>query len=645
VAEVKEAFDTIKTNKRISQELPNCNWLEDKIKDLELTKRAEECRRLIEEELSSRRTISSLSEKQESANQPNQRACTLPVSGIIGNDELNQQPEHFLKETPVTKFAENLETARQAPQSSPEKSVLTEESQKQNETLKSIQKIQEDLMQEKKTLLKDIRIIQKRKIKEMEELIDIKLKKESYEQELEKTRLEIKKMDEYFESIRKRKSVDPEEPETAPKRPNDLSSPKTDSDIKIIDIKSSKEDKVGRAKENRASVDNKTFRTEDMNGSDSNYMQDQITSFKSSENENIVAPVGDVQSIPPTVQNFKKNHEKMRIDTLKDQTSPDLQEQHVVQQMPSLSNTSESLQQLQVDHRTLPSLQQLNYKEHKSSFEKVHRRTPINENTQQAFQHNDPSMNSPTADNFPRERDPNDLSRISQERKQYYSQHMQGFGKQRGQESFIPYPPPAQPFREYKDAILIPVNKHIARKDPGLTGKHFMREMQEQNYDKHNYQRSVQLTSPPPYQPVNNFINQHEAMMNQCYQENIQVPLRPVPQRSAQMSRIQYLHPSQQNLLPFHEQQAAHLHHLNMQKRREIERYIPQIAQDIKRPSIPMQQQQQQQQRKSIPPEEKCEACGKEANFMCSACKGAHYCSTTCQKERWVDHCKNCLKF
>ena len=67
---------------------------------------------MIEEELSSRRTISSLSEKQDSANQPNQRACTLPVSGIIGNDELNQQPEHFLKETPVTKFAENSETAR-----------------------------------------------------------------------------------------------------------------------------------------------------------------------------------------------------------------------------------------------------------------------------------------------------------------------------------------------------------------------------------------------------------------------------------------------------------------------------------------------------------------------------------------------------
>ena len=27
----------------------------------------------------------------------------------------------------------------------------------------------------------------------------------------------------------------------------------------------------------------------------------------------------------------------------------------------------------------------------------------------------------------------------------------------------------------------------------------------------------------------------------------------------------------------------------------------------------------------------RCEACGKVANFMCSACKGAHYCTTQCQ--------------
>ena len=78
----------------------------------------------------------------------------------------------------------------------------------------------------------------------MEELIDIKLKKETYEQELEKTRLEIKKMDEYFDNIRKRK-IDPmEEYEKAPKRVNstDENNQKSDSDIKIIDFKTAKED-------------------------------------------------------------------------------------------------------------------------------------------------------------------------------------------------------------------------------------------------------------------------------------------------------------------------------------------------------------------------------------------------------------------
>ena len=27
----------------------------------------------------------------------------------------------------------------------------------------------------------------------------------------------------------------------------------------------------------------------------------------------------------------------------------------------------------------------------------------------------------------------------------------------------------------------------------------------------------------------------------------------------------------------------------------------------------------------------KCEICGAPANFVCSACKGAHYCTSTCQ--------------
>jgi len=39
-----------------------------------------------------------------------------------------------------------------------------------------------------------------------------------------------------------------------------------------------------------------------------------------------------------------------------------------------------------------------------------------------------------------------------------------------------------------------------------------------------------------------------------------------------------------------------------------------------------------------------CEACGAAANFMCSACKGAHYCSTLCQGRHWVVHNRACLQ-
>jgi len=40
--------------------------------------------------------------------------------------------------------------------------------------------------------------------------------------------------------------------------------------------------------------------------------------------------------------------------------------------------------------------------------------------------------------------------------------------------------------------------------------------------------------------------------------------------------------------------------------------------------------------------ESKCEACGAAANFMCSACKGAHYCSTECQRGHWLVHNRSC---
>ena len=43
------------------------------------------------------------------------------------------------------------------------------------------------------------------------------------------------------------------------------------------------------------------------------------------------------------------------------------------------------------------------------------------------------------------------------------------------------------------------------------------------------------------------------------------------------------------------------------------------------------QQKQQQQQQSPFGSDVRCKACQKEANFMCSACRGAHYCSLECQ--------------
>ena len=43
------------------------------------------------------------------------------------------------------------------------------------------------------------------------------------------------------------------------------------------------------------------------------------------------------------------------------------------------------------------------------------------------------------------------------------------------------------------------------------------------------------------------------------------------------------------------------------------------------------QQQHQHQHHQNVSSDAICEGCKKEANFMCSACRGAHYCSLECQ--------------
>ena len=54
----------------------------------------------------------------------------------------------------------------------------------------------------------------------MEKLLDIKLKKDNYAKELEKTRLEIKKVDECFDNIRQKKIDHKEESLMVIKRVN-----------------------------------------------------------------------------------------------------------------------------------------------------------------------------------------------------------------------------------------------------------------------------------------------------------------------------------------------------------------------------------------------------------------------------------------
>lgn len=75
-----------------------------------------------------------------------------------------------------------------------------------SEREKAVLEIQDELLQQKDALLKDIRVIQKRKIKEMEELYDIKLKKKALEQDLENTKQEIKRVEQQ-NSLLKNKGV------------------------------------------------------------------------------------------------------------------------------------------------------------------------------------------------------------------------------------------------------------------------------------------------------------------------------------------------------------------------------------------------------------------------------------------------------
>ena len=100
---------------------------------------------------------------------------------------------------------------------------------------KAVIEIQDELLQQKDTLLRDIRVIQKKKIKEMEELYDIKLKKKELEQELENVKQEMKKMDQHFKLMKSKGGV-VETPVTEVKTKS--------TDVEIIDRRDSTSSRV-----------------------------------------------------------------------------------------------------------------------------------------------------------------------------------------------------------------------------------------------------------------------------------------------------------------------------------------------------------------------------------------------------------------
>jgi len=657
--EAIEPLEAMKTNIRISQELPKCNWLEDKIYDSELAKRAQECRRLIDEELSRRKSISNRSEPEN---------CSSETS--VQEEDIN--------------FPDNLREINETGTGGDErKTKKGETNQEKRVTEKSNKEIQDNLMKEKQALLKDIRIIQKRKIKEMEELIDIKLKKENYEQELEDTRTEIKKMDVYFENIRKRKSNQDEEKDLVVKRANSIeeNNEKNDSDIKIIDIKTKEgvvDKKRGQMIEEESprksssyncqnKVENSstqkmidTYQADETISHPSN--QDKTEKVSNMNNRNTVSTLKHIQQDTQSVHNLTQTNvrnEGIRIRANIMEAIPEMKNKEKLeiyknfnQSMPSLAKTSDMVRpslleqsrpvvsnQMQCEKRSPPLFQQRKYHEAHGNFEQSQRLNSSVKSPLLVSQSNEGTRSSPISDNFsrasPREV-PNDTNRASADPKQFYSHSFQPYKPQRKQENYNSFPPQLQQVREYKDAILIPINKPITRNEAILPSKEqFIRELEEN--EKQQYHRAMQLQSPPQYQTVNSIMAHHEAMLNmenQRYRPQESIPMRPIPS----ISRIHHPNHNQVAFFPFHEHQSAHFQHLSMQSRRDIERYTPHIAQEVRRPNIPIKPT------KPALPDEKCEACGKEANFMCSACKGAHYCSTVCQRESWSAHCNKCVK-
>jgi len=156
--------------------------------------------------------------------------------------------------------------------------------------------------------------------------------------------------------------------------------------------------------------------------------------------------------------------------------------------------------------------------------------------------------------------------------------------------------------------------------------------------------------------------------MEALYLDHLALPIRPTPQRPPGLQQrpdyLPYPHQPQHPLnQQFSDHQAAHFRQLAARRRQEQERFFHHefmktsrsaterqargpdiVGQEAKSLHVATSPQIYDSLKKTSLTDEKCDNCGKEANFMCSACKGAHYCSLECQKERWPSHCRACLE-
>ena len=404
---------------------------------------------------------------------------------------------------------------------------------------KELAELQEKLVQQKENLLKDIRVIQKRKIKELDELYQIKLKKKDFEKELEKTREDIKKMEVDFQAARNQRTEQQQQ----------TSELKTRCSLESV---------------NR-------------------------------QNERLPSPL----TIAPSSHTQKTSQDLIwvRPNLLADRTQPPPRHQetgrarsvwHIESQL-QLPRPEDSVP---TPPHLMPQLQQ--------------RR--VSGDSSHSFS---PDLRPDPAEHLQR------LTEDARKSFQPYKPHhdLRRPVEQQAGPGYLPHPVHTRP------GVKEPERERLAMTQ--LTDSALASHLLE-------YYRSLGLLPPGPRLPPG---------------QVSPVLIRPTP--VAPVTRGEPL-PGYHDPRHLH-QAAAYMSGLEKQYQGDMN----QLKDYQRRSSI----------ENSRPTSDKCEGCGKvmdiqwqclfhlnkmlefslqDANFMCSACRGAHYCSNECQKEQWLSHSKLC---